>query len=83
MVCTGGDDPRVPVEQVLAFEDEMRQAGVDWQVITYGGAQHAFTIPAADSWGRPGAKYNRLADQRSWRAMESFLAEAFDVAPPG
>jgi dienelactone hydrolase len=39
----GADDPNVPPKEVAAFEDEMRQAGVDWQLVAYGGAVHAFT----------------------------------------
>ena len=32
-------------EDIAAFENEMRTAGVDWQLIKYGGAVHAFTQP--------------------------------------
>src|SRR5579863_8624398 len=37
LVCTGADDPFVPVAQVTAFEEEMTKAGADWQVVSYGG----------------------------------------------
>lgn len=77
LVCTGGDDAFVPPEQVMGFEDEMRKAGVDWQVIVYGGAHHAFTNPAADSHHIPNIKYDPQADKRSWEAMKAFLAEIF------
>jgi dienelactone hydrolase len=77
LACAGGDDPRVPIEQVVAFQDEMRRVGADWQVVTFGGAQHAFTVPESDSWGRPGAAYHAAADRRSWFAMKTFLEEVF------
>jgi dienelactone hydrolase len=77
LVLTGGDDPNVPPEQVIAFEDEMRKAGADWEVNSYGGAVHSFTNPDADSHGIPGVKYNAKADKRSWEAMKSFFAELF------
>lgn len=77
LVCTGGDDAFVPPAQVEAFEDQMRQAGVDWQVIVYGGAHHAFTNPDADKHGIPNIKYNADADRRSWAAMQSFFNEIF------
>ena len=49
LVLTGANDPLAPPDQVAAFENEMRAAGVlDWQVITYGNTHHAFTNPAAD-----------------------------------
>ncbi len=78
LVCTGADDPLAPPDQVMAFEAEMRAAGVqDWQVISYGGTLHGFTNPAADGSILPSARYNERADRRSWQAMQSFLAEAF------
>ena len=77
LVCTGGDDAFVPPAQVNAFEDEMRQAGVDWQIIVYGGAHHAFTNPDADKFGIPNIKYDPEADHRSWTAMEAFFDEIF------
>lgn len=78
LACTGAADPLVPPEQVAAFEREMARAGADWQLVTYGGAQHAFTNPAADAVGYPGLAYDERADRRSWRAMQAFLAEIFE-----
>ncbi|HVA81810.1 MAG TPA: dienelactone hydrolase family protein, partial [Candidatus Binataceae bacterium] len=77
LVCTGAEDPLVPPAQVEAFAQEMRQAGVDWQVIIYGGAKHAFTNRDADQIPMPGFGYHKAADQRSWNAMRSFFSEAF------
>jgi dienelactone hydrolase len=72
-----GADLKAP-DQVMAFEAEMRAAGVqDWQVISYGGTLHGFTNPAADGSILPSARYNERSDRRSWQAMQSFLAEAF------
>jgi dienelactone hydrolase len=73
----GGDDPHVPPDQVLAFEKEMREAGVDWQLTAYGGAVHSFTIPAAGNDNTKGAAYNERADRRSWEAMKLFFVELF------
>jgi len=77
LICTGGLDSFVPKEQVTDFEDEMTKAGADWQVITYGGAHHAFTNPAADSHGIPNIAYNASADKRSFAAMQAFFKETF------
>ncbi|MGH8103431.1 MAG: dienelactone hydrolase family protein [bacterium] len=73
----GADDPFVTLQNVEAFEDEMRKAGVDWQLIAYGGAVHAFSNPAAGNDNSKGAAYNEKADRRSWAAMNSFFAEIF------
>jgi dienelactone hydrolase len=77
LVCTGADDPLAPADQVTAFKEEMRSAGVaDWQVISYGGTLHGFTNPAADGSLLPSALYNERADRRSWAAMRSLFDEA-------
>ena len=76
LVCHGADDPFVPVEHVTAFEEEMTRAGVDWQVISYGGTVHSFTNPEADG-SIEGICYNKQADERSWQAMQAFFDEIF------
>lgn len=71
LVLTGGSDPVVPDSAVAAFQEELRAAPhVDWQVTTYSGAPHAFTIPGGES-------YRPVADARSWRALVCFLDEVF------
>ena len=78
LVCHGADDPFVPAEQVAAFMEEMRGAGVDWQFIAYGGAVHSFTQEEAGHDNSRGAAYNQSADRRSWQAMLQLLGEVFD-----
>lgn len=82
LVLHGGNDPNVPDPQLVAFMQEMRQAGVDWQVNIYGGAVHAFTNPASGSNPASGAAYNERADRRSWQAMRLFFDEIFKTARP-
>jgi dienelactone hydrolase len=77
LALTGADDPRVNPEQVLAFEDEMRKAGVDWYLVAYGNAVHSFTNPDSGTDNSKGAAYNEKADMRSWQAMKDFLEELF------
>ncbi|HYY31845.1 MAG TPA: dienelactone hydrolase family protein [Chthoniobacterales bacterium] len=78
LVCIGADDPSIPVDQRIAFEKEMRDGGVDWQMNIYGGVVHAFTSPAADQLGRPDfARYDAKAAARSWAEMRAFFVEVF------
>jgi dienelactone hydrolase len=78
LVCTGADDPLAPLEQIKAFEDEMRAADVrDWQVISYGNTLHGFTNPAADGSMLRTALYSEQADRRAWASMRSLFDEAF------
>jgi len=77
LVCHGNDDPMVKPEEVATFVNEMKEAGVDYTLIAYGGAVHSFTNPKADSHNIPGIKYDEKADQRSWEAMKAFFVELF------
>jgi dienelactone hydrolase len=77
---TGEADPFIPAQQVAAFRQEMDKAGVTYEVVTYPGAQHSFTSPEADKYGKefklPMA-YNAEADKDSWSKGLAFLADAF------
>jgi dienelactone hydrolase len=77
LVCHGADDPYEKPADLAAFEDEMRQANVDWVLIKYGGAVHSFTQPMAGNDNSKGAAYNERADRRSWAAMKMFFAGIF------
>lgn len=78
LILHGAADPHVPDQEVLAFANELRAAPtVDWQLVAYSGAMHAFAVPSADS-PEHGAQYNSCAEQRSWQAMKSFLAETLE-----
>ena len=75
LVLTGAADPVVPDSAVTAWEDELRQApDVEWQVVTYSGAMHAFSVPGTDA-PEHGSQFQPTAERRSWAAMKGFLAE--------
>lgn len=76
LVLHGAIDPVVPPAEVAAFEKEMEDAKVDWQLVSYGGAVHTFTNWNLPTTGMPAA-YNEKADKRSWQAMKDFFAEIF------
>jgi dienelactone hydrolase len=73
----GADDPNVPPAEVAAFEEEMRAAKADWQLVAYGGAVHSFTNPSSGDDPSKGVAYNEKADHRSWTAMRAFFGEIF------
>lgn len=72
----GHDDPMVPPDQVLAFEQEMTEAGVDWQMHVYGGTKHAFTNPAANNPDF-GTVYKEVAEKRAYQSVANFFGELF------
>ena len=77
LVLHGADDPFVPVKDIEAFQNEMRESKADWQMVYYANSVHAFTHKDAGNDNSKGAAYNELADKRSWEAMKTFFEEIF------
>ena len=80
LVMTGADDSMVPAEAVAKFESEMQAAQADYRVISYPGAKHSFTNPAADDFAKKfnmPVAYNAEADKASWAELQLFLKEVF------
>lgn len=75
LLCTGAEDPSIPLEDRNAVQDEFTRGGADWQMIVYSGAKHSFTNK--DAPPLPGFGYHPDADRRSWQAMQDFFAEIF------
>ena len=76
LVLNGAADPMVDSAQVAAFEQEMKAAGVDYKVVSYPGAKHAFTNPDATATGEKfnmPIAYNAEADKKSWAEASAFL----------
>jgi dienelactone hydrolase len=77
----GADDPLVKPEDITAFQEGMRQAKADWQMILFGGAVHSFTNPEATGLNIPGVAYDARTANRAFQYMELFFKEIF--APVG
>ena len=78
LVCIGAEDPSIDGAQRAAFEEEMREGKVNWQMSVYGGTVHSFTNKDADKLGRPQfAAYNAQTDERSWNEMIALFGEVF------
>ncbi len=77
LICHGAADPLVDPQAFMTYMDTMRVSGLDWQMIIYADARHAFTNPDADKIGMAALKYSQSADQRSWDHMKLFFKEIF------
>ena len=80
LAFTGAADPFVPIESVQAFVKSMTEAGVDYELKSYPGVQHSFTVPAATEKGKKfklPLVYDKAADQDSWRRTQSFFKTIF------
>ena len=68
LILHGSADSVAPITQLIPLAKELDAAGVPNEMIIYGGADHAFSV-----FG--GAKYQAVADKKSWKRFLSFLAE--------
>ncbi len=80
LVLHGADDKFVPPEQIEAFKQEMKAAGVDFKFSSYPGAIHSFTNPEATELGKKfnmPVAYNAEADRKSWDELKGFFNVIF------
>lgn len=77
LVHHGDADPYVKTPEVDEFQEEMRAAKVDWQLVRYANAVHAFTDKHVGSDPSKGVAYNEKADRRSWGYTLDFLDQTF------
>ena len=68
LIMHGSADSVITMDQFADLAKELETAGVVHEMITYGGAQHAFTV-----FG--GNRYQEEADKNSWKRFKEFLAD--------
>lgn len=68
LVFHGTADTAITMDQFAALANELEKYGVSHEMITYGGAPHAFTILG-------GSRYREDADRKSWARFGDFLKE--------
>ena len=76
LVCHGAADKMISQEAIDQFKSEMDIAGANFEFISYEGALHGFSNPAADERGKKfniPLAYNENADRKSWEAMKAFF----------
>jgi dienelactone hydrolase len=76
----GSEDPIMPPAQREAFAAEIQGAGVDWRLVIYGGAVHAFHHPPVDQAVVPGVAHHPRHAQRAWRDVVGLLTECLPLA---
>lgn len=69
----GAADPVTPRAMMDAFEDELTNAKVDWEVVLVGGAVHSFCDPTANF--PPASVYDEKLCHKSYALMRDFFAE--------
>lgn len=67
LIMHGSADAHITLDQFAALAKELETAGIGHEMITYGGAKHAFTV-----FGQK--RYQETADKNSWKRFQDFLA---------
>lgn len=75
LILHGAIDPYVKADEVIEFQKELNDAGVNYEFVSYSGAVHAFTEKHVGTDISKGAAYNEQADKRSFLAMQNFFSE--------
>ena len=75
LVLHGAEDTFSKPETIESLKKTLDANKVDWYMVTYAHAVHAFTNPDADSFKIPGIGYNKEAATRSWKEMQDFFKE--------
>lgn len=68
----GGSDPIVRLDQLIAFQEEMTAAQVDWISIALGHARHGFTNEEVDSHGEF-QRFDPVAARRCLDLLKLYL----------
>lgn len=68
LIMHGTADKAITMDQFAGLAQELETAGVAHEMITYGGAPHAFTVFGS-------SRYQEAADKKSWMRFKKFLAD--------
>ena len=68
LILHGTADSAITMDQFSALANELEGASVPHEMVTYGGAPHAFTVFGSD-------RYREDADRKSWSRFLAFLKE--------
>jgi dienelactone hydrolase len=68
LIMHGTADTAITMDQFAALAKELESAGIAHEMITYGGAPHAFTVFNSK-------RYRKDADRKSWMRFLMFLEE--------
>ena len=71
LIMHGSADKAITMDQFAELARELEGAGVAHEMISYGGARHAFTVFGSD-------RYHESADKKSWKRFTEFLADTLN-----
>jgi dienelactone hydrolase len=75
LVCHGDADSFIPAKAIADFKAALTGAKKSLDFVGYPGVVHSFTVPTADKVGNPGMKYDKTADEDSWKRMTALFRQ--------
>lgn len=69
LICHGEADFFIKPEDIKAFREALDAAKVKYDFVGYKDVVHSFTVPDADKANIKGMKYDKAADEDSWKKM--------------
>ncbi len=69
LVCHGAADTFISEDSIKAFRGALDGAGTKYDFVAYKDVVHSFTVPGADAVNIKGMKYDKAADEDSWKKM--------------
>ncbi|HVL11747.1 MAG TPA: dienelactone hydrolase family protein [Gemmata sp.] len=74
-VAHGADDAFIPEKAIADFKAALDAAKVKYTFESFPGVVHSFTVPGADAHMIKGMKYDRAADEKSWKEMKALFKD--------
>ena len=71
LILHGTADTSITMDQFAKLANELEEKGISHEMITYSGAQHAFTVFGTN-------RYRKDADKKSWKRFTAFLEETLN-----
>ena len=68
LIMHGSADKAITMDQFADLAKELESTRIDHEMITYGGAKHAFTVFGSN-------RYQEAADKKSWKRFTEFLGD--------
>lgn len=75
LICHGEADFFIKAEDIKVFRDALDKAKVKYEFVGYKDVFHSFTVPGADKHMIKGMKYDKAADEDSWKRTLALFKE--------
>jgi len=75
LICHGDADAFIPADAIKNFKAALDKAGTKYEFIGYKDVVHSFTVPEADKHNIKGMKYDKAADEDSWKRMQALFKD--------